>query len=93
MVSAASTLLLLSVWCFYIVAGKIEFKSKGLVLKLTGQPRLARGLGVLSGVIGTGLLIVEMGKVTGILTALCIWTAMACLVLLFAPSAFGNPNL
>ena len=85
MVSAASILLLLSVWCFYIVAGKIEFESKGLVLKLTERPLLSRGLGVLFGIIGTGLLIIKLGKVNGILSALCIWTAIACLVLLFAP--------
>ena len=85
MVSVAFILLLLSVFCFYFVAGKTAFEAKGIIVKVTKRPLVCRGLGALFGMTGTAMLIIAMGKAVGVLTALFVWTVIASLALLFAP--------
>ncbi|MCG8306528.1 MAG: hypothetical protein MI975_03995 [Cytophagales bacterium] len=85
MISLASLLLLLSVWCLYIAAERLELEVKGPAARLTEHPKLTRILSVLFCIGGTVLLIRVFGLATGALASLSIWTRIAGLIVLFAP--------
>ena len=85
MIILSIVILFLSVVLFYAVAGKVEFSRAWLHPGLTRYPKITRGFGLLTFLIGLGALIQETGLMKGLLATVITWSSLASMVVLFAP--------
>ena len=76
---------LLSVYCLYATAKKVEIDKKHLMQYLDLHPRISKTLAVFFFLFSTILLTVSLGVASGILGSVVLWsTGMSCMIL-FAP--------
>ena len=76
---------LISVYCFYATAKKVEVDKKRLMKYLDEHPRLSSTLAVFFFLLSTVLLTQYIGIASGILGSIVLWSTWMSSMILFAP--------
>lgn len=85
MIVLATVIFLLSIGCFYVASGRVEFQPRRFVTYFTEHPVTSRVLGWFLIVTGLVLFARELGLAKGIFLSLVLWPSLASLLVLFAP--------
>ena len=76
---------LVSVWCLYATARKVEVEKKHLLRYLAERPGISKALAVFFFLLSTALLSQYIGIASGILGSVVLWSIWMSCVVLFAP--------
>ena len=76
---------LLSIYCLYATAKKVEVDKSGLMLYLALRPGISKTLAVFFFLFSTILLTVSLGVASGILGSVVLWSTVISCMILFAP--------
>ncbi|GAA3620268.1 hypothetical protein GCM10022397_02550 [Flavivirga jejuensis] len=74
-----------SIYLLFVLAKRIEFNKGNLSLYFNARPLLAKGLAVISLIIGFCFLYRKTGVTNALLLLLVVWPTFASLIVLFAP--------
>jgi hypothetical protein len=85
MILLALLLSLLSTFCLFGAARKVELEKSGLLAYLDQHARLSRWASLLLLLVSTSLFITALGIAKGIIVSLIVWTSLASLLLLLVP--------